>query len=335
MPARFSPASFSQQFRFLLRALRYRNYRLFFMGQALSQVGTWMQFTAMGWLVFRLTDSAQAVGLVAFARQIPIFLFTPFTGVLADRWDRRKMLMTTQSLAMLQAFAVGALTLSGRIDLTLILILSVILGLINSVDMPVRRSLVVHTIGDRADLGNALALNSSLINGGRVVGPTVAGLLIGVFKNERPLLRLERNRFLAVIIALGCMKLGAGIEARPQTRMLRGVLEGVGYVARSPHIRTLLMLLALVSLFGFPYSVLMPVFAREVLGRGPEEYGISNGGVGVGALLGFIYLASPRSLRPGAGDSRGYPDLQPGAGRLHALAQPALSVAPRWPRASA
>ncbi len=295
MPRRFTPASFSQQFRFLIRALRYRNFRLFFVGQFLSLIGTWMQFAALGWLVFRLTGSEQMLGVVAFARQIPIFLLTPFTGVLADRWNRHRTFVATQVLSMLQAFALAGLTLTHRIDETSIIVLSVLLGLVNSVDMPVRQALVVNMIDDRNDLANALALNSSIMNGGRLVGPVVAGAMISLFNNEGVCFLLNGVSFLAVIIALLFMRMGPAAHGRPQTRMWSGLWEGLKYVSAAGHIRALLMVLALVSLFGFPYSVLMPTFAKEVLGRGPVAFGLLNGGVGIGALIGFFYLASRRS----------------------------------------
>lgn len=295
MSARRNRASLGQQFRFLVRALRHRNYRLYYAGQLFSMIGTWMQFTALGWLVYRLTDSEQALGVVAFARQFPIFLFSPLGGVLADRWNRRNAMLGTQALSMLQAFTLGALTLSGRIDLAAILVLAVLLGIINSVDMPMRHALVVHMIEDKRDLSNALALNSSIMNGGRVIGPAVAGTLIAVFKNEGYCFVLNGFSFLAVLTALAAMRF-TGLEAtRGQGSVWRGLGEGLRYVAGSPHIRSVLLLLAVVSLFGFPYAVLMPVFAREILGRGEMALGFLTGGVGVGALLGFFYLASRRT----------------------------------------
>ena len=237
------------------RALRHRNFRLFFGGQTISLVGTWMTRIATSWLVYRLTHSALLLGTVSFAGQIPTFLLAPLAGVIVDRTDRRRVLIWTQTLAMVQSFLLAWLTLAHRITITEILILSVFQGLINAFDMPGRQSFMVQMVEDRNDLSNAIAINSSMVNVARLVGPSLAGMVIAVSS------------------------------------------EGWSYVSTFTPVRTILLLFALISLMGFPYMVLMPVFAGRVLHGGPHTLGFLMGAAGTGALVSGVLLVLRRSVR--------------------------------------
>ena len=281
---------------FMVRALRHRNYRLFFAGQSVSLVGTWMTRIATSWLVYRLTGSALLLGLVGFAGQIPSFLLAPFAGVLIDRWDRHRLLIVTQILAMLQSAALAVLALTGVINIWHVLALSLFQGLINSFDMPARQAFVVQMVEDRADLGNAIALNSSMVNAARLLGPSIGGVLIAAV-GEGWCFFWDAVSYLAVIASLVLMRL----PPRPQrtssrSKVLPELREGLAYVAASPPIRSILLLLALVSLVGMPYTVLMPVFASTILHGGPHTLGFLMAATGVGALLGAVFLARRRSV---------------------------------------
>ena len=282
--------------RLLLRALRYRNYRLFFLGQGISVIGTWMQITAMSWLVYRLTHSAFLLGAVGFVGQVPVGLLSPFAGVLADRWERRRMLLVTQGLAMLQALALSLLVLTGTVAVWHIVVLALFAGIVNAFDMPTRQSFVVDMVEDRADLGNAIALNSSLFNGARLIGPTVAGILIAA-AGEGLCFLLNALSFLAVLIALLAMRLAPRPAEASRPAVLQGLREGLTYAFGFPPIRALLLFQALISLVGMPYGVLLPVFAKEVLGGGAHTYGFLVSASGLGSLSGALYLASRRSVR--------------------------------------
>lgn len=277
-----------------LRALQYRNYRLYFGGQGISLVGTWMQRIAMSWLVYRLTDSAFMLGLIGFAGSIPSFIFGPLAGVLADRYNRRRMLVITQSLALLQALILGLLVLTGKSTIWQILILSIILGFVEAFDMPMRQSFMVEIV-QKKDLGNAIALNSSMVNSSRLLGPSIAGVLIASV-GEGVCFLLNSVSYLAVIFSLLAMRVPAQQLPAQSSHILKELKEGFYYAYSFTPIRAILMLLALVSLVGMPYSVLMPVFARDVLHGGPHTLGFLLGGAGVGALAGAIYLASRKSV---------------------------------------
>ena len=279
----------------VFRALSHRNYRLFFGGQGISLVGTWMQQIAMSWLVYRLTGSAVLLGLVGFTSRIPTFLLSPFAGVLADRWDRHRILVITQTLSMLQAMMLAILVLTGRVAVWHVVALSLFLGFINSVDVPARQSFVVDMIERREDLGNAIALNSSIVNGARLVGPSVAGILIAAL-GEGLCFLLNGLSFIAVIVALLAMKIRPREKEVKRSHVIEGLKEGLSYGFGSAPIRSVLLLLALVSLMGVPYTVLMPIFAEKVFHRGPEALGFLLGATGVGALTGSIYLASRKSV---------------------------------------
>lgn len=279
----------------LFRALRHRNYRLFFAGQSISLIGTWMQRIAMSWLVYRLTHSALLLGVTGFAGQIPTFLFAPFAGVLADRWNRHRTLVVTQTLAMLQAVVLSVLVMTRTIEVWHIITLAVILGTINALDMPVRQSFIVQMIEARGDLGNAIALNSSIVNAARLIGPSIAGILIAAF-GEGICFLVNALSYVAVIAALLAMRIPP-VPVRPANgRVIEGLREGFSYVFGFRPIRYIILLLALVSLMGMPYQVLMPVFAKDVLGGGPHTLGFLMGASGLGALIGTVYLACRKNV---------------------------------------
>ncbi|MBV6420082.1 MAG: Enterobactin exporter EntS [Ignavibacteriaceae bacterium] len=278
-----------------LRALRHKNYRLFFTGQSLSLIGTWMQSVALGWLVYRLTDSAFLLGLVSFASQIPTFVFASFAGVLADRYNRHKIIITTQSLAMIQAFILAYLTLSHSIEIWHIVALSLFSGLINAFDMPTRQSFVIDMVDDRNDLPNAIALNSSVFNSARLIGPTIAGFIISAL-GEGLCFLINAMSFFTVIIALLMMKIPPKENNHHKEKVIKEVKEGIKYAYNFKPIRALLLLIGLVSLTGMPYTVLMPVFAKDILHGDANTLGFLFGAVGTGAVVGAIYLASRKSV---------------------------------------
>jgi len=278
------------------RALRHRNFRLFFGGQTISLIGTWMTRIATAWLVYKLTHSALLLGTVSFAGQIPTFLVAPFAGVWIDGWDRRKVLVWTQSLAMVQSFALAGLTFSGLITIDWILFLSVMQGIINAFDMPGRQSFMVQMVEDRADLGNAIAINSSMVNVARLIGPSLAGMLIAV-TSEAWCFLIDGVSYIAVIASLLMMHVHAPAILRKATSTFHEMKEGWSYVAGFLPIRTILLLFAVVSLMGMPFVVLMPVFAATVLHGGAHTLGFLMGAMGVGALISALSLAARRNVR--------------------------------------
>ena len=280
---------------FAVRALRSRNYRLFFGGQTVSLVGTWMTRIATSWLVYRLTDSAVLLGFVSFAGQIPMFFLGPLAGVWVDRWDRHRTLVVTQVLSMLQSLALAVLALTGTINIWEILILSLLQGLINVFDMPARQAFVIQMVENRDDLGNAIALNSSMVNASRLVGPAIAGVIIAA-SNEGYCFLIDGLSYLAVIVSLLMMKITVPQHRAPLRRALQELHEGWRYVVDSVAIRSILLLLALVSLVGFPYSVLMPIIASDVLHGGAHTLGFLMAATGVGALVGAVALAMRKSV---------------------------------------
>jgi MFS family permease len=278
----------------IVRAFRHRNYRLFFAGQGISLIGTWMQRVAMNWLVYRLTGSAALLGVVNFSGQVPTLLFAPFAGVIADRYDRHRLLIATQGLAMVQAGAIAALVLTDVVAVWHLVLLGFVLGVVNAFDTPIRQSLVVEMIEDREDLGNAIALNSSLVNGARLLGPSVAGLLIATV-GEGLCFLLNAVSYVAVIIALLAMTMAPKFTRPRNPRLWQAWREGVTYTLESVPIRTVLLLLAVVSLMGMPYATLLPIFAREVLHGGAQTLGFLMAAAGIGALVGALYLAARRT----------------------------------------
>ena len=280
---------------FVLRALESRNYRLFFAGQGISLIGTWIQRIAQSWLVYRLTDSVLLLGVVGFSTQIPTFLMAPFAGVIVDRRNRYRILVAAQILAAIQAAVLAALVLTDRVHVWHIIVLGVFLGLVNAFDMPARQSLVVQMIERREDLSNAIALNSTMVNGARLIGPTIAGLVISAV-GEGLCFLLNAVSFLAVIFALLAMRLNVESAGKPKGSMLPDLKEGFRYCFGFPPIRSILLLLALVSIMGMPYAVLMPVFAKDILHGGAHTLGFLMGAVGTGALVGAVYLASRKTV---------------------------------------
>lgn len=281
--------------RMLGRALRHRNYRLFFAGQSLSLIGTWMTRIAVSWLVYRLTHSALLLGLVSFTGQIPTFILAPLAGVWVDRWNRHRVLVVTQVLAMIQSALLAFFALSGTITVTHIVLLSIFQGLINAVDMPARQAFLIEMVDDREDLPNAIALNSSMVNAARLVGPSIAGVLIaGV--GEGWCFFIDAVSYMAVIASLLVMRLAIVPRRATTTHVLGELREGFRYVTGSAPIRSILLLLALVSLMGMPYTVLMPIVASKVLHGGAHTLGFLMAASGFGALLGAVYLASRRTV---------------------------------------
>lgn len=278
------------------RALRHRNFKLFFFGQGISVIGTWMTRLATTWLVYRLTHSALLLGIVGFAGQILAFVFAPFAGVWVERLDRRKLLVWTQALAALQSLALAVLTLAGIINLWEIIGLSAFQGLINAFDMPGRQSFLVQMVEDRNDLSNAIAINSSMVNGARLIGPAIAGLVIGAF-GEGWCFLLDGISYLAVIASLLMMRVRPlGVELAPAS-MLTQMREGWDYVISFRPIRTILLLFSLVSLMGYNYSVLLPIFAGRVLHGNATTLGWLTGASGVGALVSALSLVVRKSVR--------------------------------------
>ena len=278
------------------RALRYRNYRLFFMGQGISLVGTWMQRMALQWFVFNWTHSPWLLGALDFSSQIPAFLLAPWAGLMADRFSRHKLVVLTQILAMVQAGVLAVLVLTGQVQIWHLFALAIFLGCINGFDIPLRQSFVVEMVDDKADLGNAIALNSSIFNAARLVGPSVAGFILAITSAGLCFL-VNSVSYIAVIWALLAMKITR--REQPTSRMggLRGLFEGLVYVWGVKTILYLLLNLSLVSIAGSPYMMLMPVFAKKVLHGGPQTLGLLIAAVGVGAMIGAFFLASRKDAR--------------------------------------
>jgi MFS family permease len=279
----------------LTRALRHRNYRLFFTGQSLSLVGTWITRVATSWLVYRLTGSALLLGVVSFCGQIPTMLLAPFAGVLVDRWDRHRLLVVTQILSMLQTLALALATLGHVITVPWLLGLQVVQGLINAFDTPARQAFVVEMVEDRADLPNAIALNSAMVNGSRIIGPSIGGALIAAV-GEGWCFLADAISYIFVVASLLLMRVRTAPERRVEARVLKELREGFYYVRASLPIRTALIVLAIVSTMAMPYTVLMPAFVHDVLHGGPSTLGLLMTASGAGALAGGVYLASRTSV---------------------------------------
>ncbi len=290
-----NPFSALKVLRSTSRALQNRNYRLYFGGQGISLVGTWMQRIAVSWLTYRLTHSVFLLGLVGFAGQIPIFLLAPFAGVLVDKWNRHRILIVTQILSLIQASTLAILVLTDTIAIWQIILLSLSLGFINAFDNPTRQSFIVELVDNKADLGNAIALNSSMFHASVLVGPSIAGILIAVV-GEGVCFFLNALSFLAVIISLLAMKIDLKIRETHSTPVWRSFKEGLAYTFGFPPIRFLILLLAWTNLIGVSYIVLMPVFAKVVLHGGAQTYGFLMSSSGCGAMLGAITLASRKSF---------------------------------------
>jgi MFS family permease len=277
------------------RALRYRNFKLFFFGQSISVIGTWMTRLATIWLVYHLTHSALMLGIVSFAGQIVSFVLGPFAGVWVERLNRRKLLVWTQAAGAVQSLALAALTLAHVITLGEVIALTALQGLMNAFDMPARQSFLVQMVDERNDLSNAIAINSSMANGARLIGPAIAGLVIGAF-GEGWCFLIDGVSYFAVIASLLMMRIRPLESPRSSTNMLEGIREGWDYVRTFRPIRTILLLFALLSLMGYPYAVLMPVFAAQVLHGGAATLGWLTGASGVGALASAFSLAVRKSV---------------------------------------
>jgi MFS family permease len=274
-----------------LRAFRHRNFRLFYVGQAISLIGTWIHQIALAWLVYRTTGSGFLLGLVTFCNQVPLLVVMPFAGLLSDRHDRRRILIVTHTLAALQALALGALTLSGAIQIWQILLLGILYGVIMAFETPARQSLISQMVASREDLPNAIALNSFLMNSGRLVGPSIAGLLL-LFVSEGWCFLINSASFLAVIAAAVMMRVEPKKLATDTTSLFFELSEAARYAWNARPIRVFLMLVAWLSLTATPYPVLMPIFARDVYHGGAQTLGFLVGCAGFGAVIGTGFLAT-------------------------------------------
>jgi MFS family permease len=285
----------SGRYRTIFRSLRYRNYRLFFIGQSISLIGTWMQRIAMPWMVYNMTGSALLLGVVSFAGQIPSFLLSPVAGVFTDRLNRYHVLLVSQILAMIQAFLLAWLSLSGTIQIWQILLLGIVLGCINAFDVPSRHAFVIDMLEKKEDLGNAIALNSLMFNGARLIGPSIAGLIL-VSAGTGICFLLNAFSFIFVVASLLMMKIKKRDIVKSSSVIMKDLREGLNYTFGFPPIKHLIFLLGIVSLMGMSYSVLMPVFAKEILHGGSNTYGFLMGAAGFGALSGAIFLASRKTV---------------------------------------
>jgi MFS family permease len=279
----------------IFRSLQYRNYKLFFSGQSVSLIGTWMQRIAMPWLVYHMTGSALLLGVVGFAGQIPAFLLSPVAGVITDRWDRYRVLLVTQIISMVQAAVLAWLCLTGLIQIWEIIVLSVILGCVNAFDVPARHSFVIDMVEKKEHLGNAIALNSLMFNGARLIGPSIAGVMLAA-TGEGVCFLINAISYIFVIISLLMMRLKTKESRKSETYILAELKEGFRYTFGFAPIKHLLILLSISSLMGMSYSVLMPVFAKEILHGGSHTYGFLMGAAGLGALTGALFLASRKSV---------------------------------------
>ncbi|MFZ0964982.1 MAG: MFS transporter [Terriglobia bacterium] len=279
----------------MFRALRHRNYRLFFCGQIISLIGTWMQSIAQAWLVYRLTKSALMLGLVGFSGQIPVFLFAPVGGLFADRYSRYRTVIATQTASMSLAFILAALTLLGRVQVWEIMLLATLLGVVNAFDIPARQAFIIEMVVPE-DLINAIALNSAMFNGARILGPAIAGITVAAI-GEGWCFFSNGVSYIAVIVGLLLMIVTPRERSGRRASGLASILEGFRYVEHTGPILALLLLLGLVSLTGMPYAVLMPVFADKILHSDARGLGLLMGSTGVGALMATLVMAARREVR--------------------------------------
>jgi MFS family permease len=289
------PASRDSKLALAVRALRHRNFQLFFAGQLISLIGTWMQTVAQSWLVYRLTNSALLLGAVGFASQIPVFIMAPVGGIVADRHNRRRVVISTQIASMILAGILAALTLSGVVQVWQIMVLAASMGVVNAFDIPARQAFLIDMVG-REDLMNAIALNSSMFNGARIIGPAVAGILVATI-GEGWCFFANAVSYIAVIAGLLLMRIERAAKLTTEGSPLQNILEGFAFVRNTGPIRAILLLLGLVSFVGMPYAVLMPVFADKILHGGARGLGILMGATGIGALLGAVSLAARVGVR--------------------------------------
>lgn len=285
----------SPRIKTVFRSLQYRNYRLFFAGQSVSLIGTWMQRIALPWLVYKMTGSEFLLGLVSFAGQIPTFLLSPIAGVITDKFRRYRVLLTTQILSLIQASVLAFLSLTGIIQIWHIVILSVVLGCVNAFDVPSRHSFVFEMVEKKEDLGNAIALNSMMFNGARLIGPSIAGLLLAA-TGEGICFFINAISYIFVIGSLLRMRIQVKEERKEQGNIIKEMKEGFNYTFGFPPIKHLIILLATVNLLGASFQLLMPVFAKDVLHGGSGTFGFLMGAAGFGALLGALFLASRETV---------------------------------------
>jgi MFS family permease len=295
MSSNIAPANSNSKLPAIFRAFKHRNFQLFFGGQIISLTGTWMQSVAQSWLVYRLTGSVALLGLIGFAGQFPVFLLTSFGGAIADKYNRQRILVTTQACSMILASILAALTLTGSIAVWHIFVLASLGGVINAFDIPTRQSFVVDMVG-KDDLLNAIALNSSMFNGARIIGPAIAGILVSAV-GEGWCFFGNAISYIAVITGLLAMRILKKQTTASEGSAIEKIKEGFGFVIKTAPVRALLLLLGLVSLMGMPYAVLMPIFADEILHGGVRGLGILMGASGSGALVAALFLASRKSIK--------------------------------------
>ena len=279
----------------IFRALRNPNYRLFFIGQTISLIGTWMQSVALSWLVYRLTNSPALLGITAFLGQLPNLLFTPLAGVVADRCQRRNVLLLTQIASLIQASTLAILVLTGHIQVWHIILLAFCLGTVNAFDIPVRQSFTIEMLEHRDDLANTIALNSSMVNMAKLIGPSIAGFFIA-FWGEGVCFAFNALSYVAVIGSLLLMQIKIRHVHRSGHPILKDIVDGFKYVTDFLPIKYILLLLGFISFIGAPYQILMPVFARDIFGGGPKTLGVLMGCSGLGALFGAVYLAGRKTV---------------------------------------
>ncbi len=278
-------------------AFKYRNFRLFFVGQSISLVGTWMQQVAMSWLVYDLTKSVVLLGLLAFYGQIPGFILSPIAGVYTDRWDLRRTIMITQTLAMLQAALLGVLVLTHVVAVWHVVVLSISLGIVTAFDVPARQAFLIQMVEGRGDLPSAIGLNSSMFNAARVVGPAIAGFVIN-FTGEGVCFLLNAASYVAVLASLMEMRLETRQRTTPARHVLVELAEGFRYVFGFAPVREILLLLVIVNLASMPLTlVLLPVFAKVELGGDARTLGFLTASMGAGAFLCAFRMAFRKSVR--------------------------------------
>jgi MFS family permease len=289
------PGSSSSRLALAVRALRHRNFQLFFAGQLISLIGTWMQTVAQSWLVYRMTNSTLLLGVVGFSSQIPVFIMAPVGGIVADRHNRHRVVIGTQTASMILAAILATLTLTHRVQVWQIMALAAGLGIVNAFDIPARQAFLIDMVG-REDLMNAIALNSSMFNGARIIGPAISGILVASI-GEGWCFFANAVSYIAVIVGLLLMRIVHPAKLATQGSPLENIMEGFAYARNTGPIRAILLLLGLVSFVGMPYTVLMPVFADQILHGGARGLGILMGATGIGALLGAVSLAAKIGLR--------------------------------------
>jgi MFS family permease len=281
--------------RAMVRAFRHRNFRLYFSGQSISLIGTWVQQIALSWTIYQLTHSSFLLGVVSFAGQLPLFVLTPFAGVLVDRFDRHRILVITQTLALVQAFALALVVSTGTLQVWNLIALNSFAGMVLAVDLTARQAFIVDMVGSGHDLPSAVALNAFVINGGRMLGPAIAGLLLTIVS---PAVCFYANAisYIPVIAALLAMRLKKPVIRHAESSAVEDLIEGIRYAVGFSPIWAVLALVALVSLAGLPYAVLMPILAAEVLHGNAHTLGWLMSAPGIGALVATIYLASRKSI---------------------------------------